>query len=327
MRAMVMLAANQALQLMEVPVPRPKPDEILIRVDACAVCRTDLHVVDGDLRAPKLPLIPGHEIVGRVIGHGANVTAPAIGERVGVPWLGWTCGACDYCRTGHENLCPNAQFTGYTRDGGFAQYCVADVRYCFRLPERYDDISAAPLMCAGLIGYRSYRKIGVAERIGVYGFGAAAHLITQVAVAEKRRVYAFTKPGDTAGQAFAQSLGCVWTGGSDVQPPDLLDAAIIFAPVGALVPAALKALRPGGHLVCAGIHMTDIPAFPYDLLWSERMIESVANLTRADGDAFMDVVSRVPLKASTRSYPLAQANAALDDLRAGRIEGAAVLIP
>jgi propanol-preferring alcohol dehydrogenase len=327
MRAMVLLAPNQPLQLLEVGVPRPKANEILIKVDACAVCRTDLHVVDGDLSSPKLPLIPGHEVVGRVVGHGADVTTPIIGARVGVPWLGWTCGRCEYCRQGHENLCPDARFTGYTRDGGFAEYCVADVRYCFPIPDRYDNVGAAPLMCAGLIGYRSYRKAGNARRLGIYGFGAAAHLITQVAVAEGRRVYAFTKAGDTAGQVFARSLGCIWAGGSGAAPPDLLDAAIIFAPVGALIPAALRALRPGGHLVCAGIHMTDIPAFPYHLLWSERMIESVANLTREDGDAFMSAVSRIPLQVTTKTYPLEQANAALDDLREGRFEGAAVLVP
>jgi propanol-preferring alcohol dehydrogenase len=324
---MVLLHAKQALQLMEVPVPRPKADEILIKVVACAVCRTDLHVVDGELRSPKLPLIPGHEIIGRVVAHGANVTTPMLGARVGIPWLGWTCGTCAYCRRGQENLCPVAQFTGYTRDGGFAEYCAADVRYCFPIPDTYDDINAAPFMCAGLIGYRSYRKTGSAERLGIYGFGAAAHLITQIAVADGRKVYAFTRPGDIASQSFARSLGCVSAVGSDTLPAEALDAAIIFAPVGALVPAALKALRPGGRLICAGIHMSDIPTFPYDLIWSERAIESVANLTRQDGDAFMATVSQMKLHATTKIYRLEQANAALDDLRAGRFDGAAVLVP
>jgi len=326
MRAMRMTQAGAPLMLQHIPVPQPKPGEVLIRVDACAVCRTDLHVVDGDLTAPTLPLIPGHEIIGHVVASGGGQTPFAAGVRVGVPWLGWTCGACAYCRSGHENLCAQAQFTGYTRDGGFAEYCVADARYCFPIPDTFSDEAAAPLMCAGLIGYRAYGKIGDAKRLGLYGFGAAAHILAQVAIHDGREVYAFTRGGDTKGQDFARALGCVWAGASDTAPPEPLDAAIIFAPVGALVPAALKTLRPGGVLICAGIHMSDIPSFPYHLLWSERLIQSVANLTRSDGAAFLRVAPQVPVHTTTQRYPLSAVNAALDDLRHGRFEGAAVIV-
>ena len=326
MRAMQLNRGGRALVLADVPIPRPGPGEVLVRVSACAVCRTDLHVVDGDLTEPKLPLIPGHEIVGRIVENGSGQAAFPVGTRIGIPWLGWTCGTCTYCRAGQENLCPQAQFTGYTRDGGFAEYCVADARYCFPLPEIFDDVAAAPLMCAGLIGYRAYRKIGTAKRVGLYGFGAAAHILAQIAIHEGRTVYAFTKGGDHAGQDFARALGCVWAGSSDALPPAELDAAIIFAPVGALVPAALKALRPGGALICAGIHMSDIPSFPYNLLWSERLIQSVANLTRADGEEFLRAAPQVPVKTTTHRYRLEDANAALEDLRNGRFEGAAVLV-
>ncbi|TAL00443.1 MAG: zinc-binding alcohol dehydrogenase family protein [Rhodospirillaceae bacterium] len=326
MRVMRLNRPGEALLPAELPTPRPEPGEVLVRVDACAVCRTDLHVVDGDLASPKLPLIPGHEIVGRIVARGSGAMLLETGTRVGVPWLGWTCGTCAYCTSDRENLCPQAQFTGYTRDGGFAEYCVADARYCFPLPDMFGDVAAAPLMCAGLIGYRAYRKIGDAKRLGLYGFGAAAHILTQVAVHDGRSVYAFTKPGDVSAQGFARSLGCTWAAGSDASPPEPLDAAIIFAPVGALVPTALKALRPGGVLICAGIHMSDIPAFPYHLLWSERLIQSVANLTRADGEAFLRVAPQVPVRTSTRRYGLADVNAALDDLRHGRFDGAAVIV-
>jgi propanol-preferring alcohol dehydrogenase len=321
---MVLRQAGAGLALEAMPVPRPGPGELLIKVRACAVCRTDLHVVDGELPHPKLPLIPGHEVIGTVVAVGDGTPA-APGERVGVPWLGWTCGACPYCRSGRENLCDRAAFTGYTRDGGFAEYLVADHRYCFPIPASYSDINAAPLMCAGLIGFRSLRAAGNAKRLGLYGFGAAAHIVAQVAVKEDRAVYAFTKPGDRATQAFARSLGAVWSGGSDTLPPDKLDAAIIFAPAGPLVPAALRAVDKGGTVVCAGIHMSDIPSFPYDILWQERVIRSVANLTRADGEAFLRVAPAVPVTTTVEPYPLADANAALDDLRHGRFDGAAVL--
>jgi propanol-preferring alcohol dehydrogenase len=304
-----------------------------VRVHACAVCRTDLHVVDGELPNPKRPLIPGHEIVGTVVGRGAKAQRFEEGQRVGVPWLGWTCGECDFCRAGAENLCPNAQFTGYTRDGGYAEYTVADERFCFALPVHYDDVHAAPLLCAGLIGHRAYTVAteralgGEARRIGLYGFGAAAHLVAQAARADGRTVFAFTRSGDAAAQQHARTLGAEWAGGSNDTPPDELDAAIIFAPVGALVPAALKATRPGGVVVCAGIHMSDIPSFPYDLLWRERTLRSVANLTRADGESFMQHAARVPLRVDTTTYPVERANDALDDLRSGKLQGAAVLIP
>ena len=310
----------------ELPVPEPGPGQVRVRVSTCAVCRTDLHVADGDLPRPKLPLVLGHEIVGVVDEVGQGATRFATGDRVGVPWLGWTCGECEFCRAGRENLCPRARFTGYDRDGGFAEYAVADARFCFPLPPAFDDRHAAPLLCAGLIGYRTYRMAGDARRLGFYGFGAAAHLVAQVAAAEGRNVFAFTRPGDRETQAFARSLGAVWAGGSDETPPEPLDAALVFAPVGALVPVALRAVAPGGSVVCAGIHMSDIPAFPYAALWGERVVRSVANLTRRDGEEFFALVSRVPIRVGTRPYPLAEANRALDDLRAGRGKGAAVLV-
>jgi len=327
MRAMVLRRAGQPLDLEDVTRPEPGPGQLLVRVGACAVCRTDLHVVDGDLTGPKLPLIPGHEIIGTVEATGPGVMGFRIGDRIGIPWLGHTCGQCDYCRRGDENLCDAARFTGYTIDGGFAEYTVADHRYCFPVPDSYSAIDAAPLMCAGLIGYRSYRMSGEAQRIGLYGFGAAAHIIAQVATHQGRKVFAFTQPGDVETQAFAKSLGAVWAGGSDEAPPRPLDAAIIFAPVGALVPAALRAVDKGGTVVCAGIHMSEIPAFPYDILWEERVVRSVANLTRADGEAFLRIAPDVPVKTEVTVYPLERANDALDDLRYGRFEGAAVLVP
>jgi propanol-preferring alcohol dehydrogenase len=308
-------------------LPRPGPGQVRIRVAACGVCRTDLHLVDGDLAHPGRPVVPGHEIVGRVAELGAGVDGLALGDRVGVPWLGWTCGTCEQCRAGRENLCPHAQFTGWQLDGGYAEQVVADARYVFKLPERYRDDEAAPLLCAGLIGYRAYAKAGDAPRLGIYGFGAAAHLIAQVAVAQQREVYAFTRPGDTAAQRLARELGAVWAGASDHALPTLLDAAILFAPVGALVPVALRAVRAGGTVVCAGIHMSDIPSFPYSLLWGERRLLSVANLTRADGDAFLQLAAEIALRVHTVPYALEDANRALDDLRAGRFAGAAVLHP
>ncbi|MSR22353.1 MAG: zinc-binding alcohol dehydrogenase family protein, partial [Gemmatimonadetes bacterium] len=297
MRAMVLERPGTPLQLQKLVVPRPGPAEILVRVLACAVCRTDLHIVDGELPRPKLPLVLGHEIVGRVEEIGSAVEGRAVGERVGIPWLGWTCGICSFCRTGSENLCEGARFTGYTFDGGYAEYAVADARYAFPISEAYSDVEAAPLLCAGLIGYRAYRQTegrhaGQSTRLGLYGFGAAAHILAQLATSEGREVYAFTRPGDVAGQTFARSLGAVWAGGSDEPSPELLDAAIIFAPVGPLVPTALRAVAPGGTVVCAGIHMSDIPAFPYELLWLERTLRSVANLTRRDGAEFLEAASR-----------------------------------
>jgi propanol-preferring alcohol dehydrogenase len=327
MKAMVLEAIGTPLVLKERETPTPREGEVLVRVAACAVCRTDLHVVDGDLQHPKLPLIPGHEIIGRIEALGPGVSELKIGERVGIPWLGWTCGQCAYCQRGQENLCDSARFTGYSIDGGFADTTCADHRYVFRIPESYGDVEAAPLMCAGLIGFRSYRMVREAARIGLYGFGAAAHIIAQVAVHEGKELYAFSKPGDIAAQDFARSLGARWAGGSDEPAPEPLDAAIIFAPVGALVPAALKAVRKGGAVICAGIHMSDIPSFPYKDLWEERVIRSVANLTREDGDAFLKVAPQVPVKTVTHTYPLERANEALDDLRGGRFEGAAVLVP
>jgi propanol-preferring alcohol dehydrogenase len=291
------------------------------------VCRTDLHVVDGELPDPALPLVPGHEIVGRVAAHGAGVAGLALGERVGVPWLGFTCGVCPYCRAARENLCDRPLFTGYTRDGGYATHAVADARYCFPLPAEADPVALAPLLCAGLIGWRSYRMAGAGKRLGIYGFGAAAHILCQVAVWQGRRVYAFTRPGDAAAQDYARRLGAAWAGGSDVAPPEPLDAAIIFAPVGALVPAALAAVKKGGRVVCGGIHMSDIPRFPYRLLWEERELVSVANLTRADAREFLAVVPQAGVKTETVPYPLARANEALADLRDGRLQGAAVLVP
>jgi alcohol dehydrogenase, propanol-preferring len=330
MRAMIFEGAGRdaaaPLSLKQVPVPQPGPGEVLVKVNACAVCRTDLHVVDGDLKEPKLPLIPGHEIVGRVAGLGAGITAFKLGDRVGIPWLGHTCGSCTFCRSGRENLCDAAEFTGYTRDGGFAEFTVADAHYAFALPDSFSDRDAAPLLCAGLIGYRALSMAGDAKRLGLYGFGAAAHIIAQVACHQGREVYAFARPGDEKGKAFARQLGAVWAEDSTVAPPVPLDAAIIFAPVGSLVPEALRALDKGGRVVCAGIHMSDIPSFPYDILWEERSICSVANLTRKDGDEFLEIAPEVPVRTSTVIYPLEEANQALDDLRNGRFEGAAVLM-
>ncbi|HVZ10231.1 zinc-dependent alcohol dehydrogenase family protein [Rhodopila sp.] len=308
-------------------LPQPSSHQVQIRVHACGVCRTDLHVVDRDLTEPKLPLIPGHEIVGTVTALGDGVTGIRIGDRVGVPWLGWTCGACAFCQSGRENLCDRARFTGYQIDGGYAEYTVADERYCFPIPPGFGDVQAAPLLCAGLIGYRALRMAGDAERLGLYGFGAAAHIAAQVARFRGQKVYAFTRTGDTAGQDFARGLGAVWAGGSDEMPPDRLDAAILFAPVGALVPASLRASAKGATIVCAGIHMSDIPTFPYRILWEERVIRSVANLTRQDGDEFLAVATQVPVRTTTETFPLDQANTALDRLRNGQIEGAAVLVP
>ncbi len=325
MKAMVFDGHSPLLQWRELPDPRPGPGQLLIDVRACGVCRTDLHVVDGELTQPKTPLVPGHEVVGIVSGLGEGVTDFALGERVGVPWLGHTCGHCTFCARGKENLCDAPDFTGYTIDGGYAQRTVADSRYCFRLPTRYTDIEAAPLLCAGLIGYRSLSMAGDAERIGIYGFGAAAHIVAQVARHQGREVYAFTRPGDEAAQALARQLGARWAGASNEPAPVPLDAALIFAPVGALVPAALRAVVKGGVVVCGGIHMSDIPSFPYDMLWGERRIVSVANLTRDDGHAFMHLADTFQLDISTTVYPLEQANRALADLREGRLAGAAVL--
>ncbi len=324
---MVLDAARTPLRLASLPVPTPGPGQVLIRVHACAVCRTDLHVVDADLTEPKLPLIPGHEIVGTIAALGENVERFAAGDRVGVPWLGWTCGECDFCRSGRENLCARARFTGYQIDGGYGEFTVADQRFCFAIPDSYSAIDAAPLLCAGLIGYRSLRMAGEARRLGLYGFGAAAHIIAQVARWQGRQVFAFTSPGDTEAQQFARDLGAVWAGGSDQLAPELLDAAIIFAPVGPLVPVALRAVERGGTVVCAGIHMSPIPSFSYDILWGERVVRSVANLTRTDGDEFLAIAPQVPVKTHTLRYQLDQANQAIDDLRAGRLQGAAVLMP
>jgi alcohol dehydrogenase, propanol-preferring len=325
MRAMVLGRVGEKLTAEALPDPAAGPGQILIRVHACGVCRTDLHVVEGDLHAAKLPLVPGHEIVGRIAALGAGVDHCAVGDRVGVPWLGFTCGTCAWCRAGQENLCPNARFTGYQIDGGYAECCVADARYCFRIPDRYTDAEAAPLLCAGLIGFRALRMAGSGRRLGLYGFGAAAHIIAQVALWQGRTVFAFTRPGDSVAQDFARRLGAAWAGGLDETPPEPLDAALIFAPVGGLVPAALAASAPGGVIVCAGIHMSDIPAFPYALLWQERALRSVANLTRQDGEEFLALAPKVPVHTETRLYPLSAANAALADLADGRLQGAAVL--
>jgi len=327
MRAMVCEGAGRPLALRALPRPEPEAGEVQIAVHACGVCRTDLHLVDGELPHPKIPVIPGHEIVGRVTAHGPGVAGPALGMRVGVPWLGGSCGRCTYCATGRENLCADARFTGYQRDGGYAEYVVADARYVFPLPARYDDVHAAPLLCAGLIGYRAYAMAGDTRTLGLYGFGAAAHLVAQVALAQGRTVFAFTRPGDRAAQAFATEVGVHWAGDSDAPPPAPLDAALIFAPVGALIPAALAATAPGGTVVCAGIHMSDIPAFPYRLLWGERSVRSVANLTRHDGEAFLALAATLPLSVHVKTYPLARANDALATLRAGAMAGAAVLTP
>jgi propanol-preferring alcohol dehydrogenase len=326
MHAMVLEAPRQPLVLHSLPVPNPGPEEVLVRVAACAVCRTDLHVVDGELPEPKLPLIPGHEIVGRVEKAGAAVRRFQPGQRVGIPWLGWTCGQCPYCLSKRENLCSQARFTGYTIDGGYAEFTVANASFVFPLPDAFDDISAAPLLCAGLIGYRSLRKTGDAQRLGIYGFGAAAHIVAQVAQYQKRQVFAFTRPGDAAAQEFARRLGAVWAGGSDESPPVKLDAAIIFAPTGPLVPTALRALEKGGTVVCGGIHMSDIPSFPYRELWEERSICSVANLTRLDAEEFFRIAPLVPVHTETQAFPLDQANTALARLRSGQLTGAAVLV-
>jgi alcohol dehydrogenase, propanol-preferring len=327
MRAMVLEEPRGKLQLRDLPAPVPGPGHVVIRVTACGVCRTDLHVVDGELDRPKLPLVPGHEIVGRIEALGDGVSGLAVGQRVGVPWLGHTCGECRYCLAGAENLCDAPGFTGYTIDGGYAEACVADAAYVFPLPEGPDDAALAPLLCAGLIGYRSLKMAGDAQVIGIYGFGAAAHIMAQVAGHQGRRILAFTSPGDRAAQAFARELGAVWAGGSDEPSPEPLDAAIIFAPAGPLVPAALRATRKGGVVVCGGIHMSDIPAFPYAILWGERRIVSVANLTRADGEEFLAIAPRAGVTTEVVTYPLEQANEALADLRHGRLTGAAVLVP
>jgi propanol-preferring alcohol dehydrogenase len=328
MRAMaVVRRGERQVEAVELGTPRPGPTEILVRVLACGVCRTDLHVVDGELSGAAIPIVPGHEIVGRVERCGDRVTAFAPGARVGIPWLGWSCGECEFCRSGRENLCPRARYTGYQINGGYAEYTVADARFCFPLPAAYDDAHAAPLLCAGLIGYRAYRMAGSGTRLGVYGFGAAAHVITQVAVHQRREVYAFVSPGDEQAMRFAREVGAAWAGASNEPPPVPLDAAIIFAPVGALVPEALSRTVPGGVVVCAGIHMSDIPSFPYRLLWEERMVRSVANLTRRDAEEFLSLAGDIPLRTHIQMYPLDAANRALDDLRAGRVSGAAVLVP
>jgi propanol-preferring alcohol dehydrogenase len=327
MHAMVLQKPGTSLVYRKLPVPKPGPDQVLIKVRACGVCRTDLHVVDGELPDPKLPIIPGHEIVGSVVETGTKVDSFRIGDRIGVPWVGYTCGECLYCRTGRENLCDRPKFTGYTLDGGYAEYAVADRRYCFSLPESYSDTAVAPLLCAGLIGYRSYRMAGEdAERLGIYGFGGAAHIIAQIAVYQGRKVFAFTRPGDSGAQEFARRLGAVWAGDSTEMPPEPLDAAIIFAPIGSLIPAALRATIKGGTVVCGGIHMSDIPSFPYQILWEERVVRSVANLTRKDGEELLAIAPRVPVHTEVEPFPLTQANEALDRLREGKIQGAAVLI-
>jgi len=336
MRAMILDGPKKPLRPADVPQPVPGPGEVLVRVRACGVCRTDLHVVDGDLAEPKLPLIPGHQVVGTVEAAGparpgGGEGAPrrggfAVGQRIGIPWLGGSCGGCDYCREGRENLCGHARYTGYQADGGFAEFCAADERFCFPLPEGYPDLQAAPLLCAGLIGYRALRMAGDAQRIGFYGFGASAHILAQAAKYQGRKIYAFTRPGDAAGQEFARRLGADWAGSSDEPPPEPLQAAIIFAPAGELVPAALRAVARGGTVVCAGIHMSDIPAFPYSILWGERVVRSVANLTRQDGQEFLALAPRAGVRSVVQPYPLEKANEALADLRAGRLTGAAVLV-
>ncbi len=325
MRAIVLDNPGEALQLRDIPKPTPSAGEVLIKVHACGVCRTDLHVVDGDLTEPALPIVPGHQIIGTVAALGDGVSSLATGQRVGVPWLGGSCGECRYCLSERENLCDHARYTGYQINGGFAEYCVADAHFCFPIPEEYPDLQAAPLLCAGLIGYRSLRMAGDGHRLGFYGFGAAAHILIQVARFEGREVYAFTRPGDINSQAFAKKLGAVWAKGSDQVPDEPLDAAIIFAPVGDLVPAALKAVAKGGIVVCAGIHMSDIPSFPYSILWEERVLRSVANLTRRDGEEILALAPMVPVKTEVHPYPLEKAGDALDDLRAGRFDGAAVI--
>ena len=327
MRAMVLTSPGQPLRALELPRPTPGPGQLLLEVDACGLCRTDLHVVDGELADPALPLVPGHQIVGRVAGRGEGAGDFALGDRVGVPWLGWTCGECRYCRSERENLCGRARFTGYQLDGGFAEYAVADARFCFALPGGYPDRQAAPLLCAGLIGHRALAMTGDAERLGLYGFGAAAHIVIQVARWQRRRVFAFTRAGDAEAQAFARELGAEWAGDALGPAPEELDAAIIFAPAGELVPAALGAVARGGSVVCAGIHMSDIPGFPYELLWGERVLRSVANLTRSDAREFLELAPRVPVRTEVEIHPLARANEALGRLRRGRVRGAAVLVP
>lgn len=324
MLAMVLDRARLPLRREERPIPQPNSDEVLIRIDACAVCRTDLHIVDGELSPSRFPLIPGHEIIGRIVRSEGATPLPE-GTRVGVPWLAWTCGVCPFCLSSRENLCDRARFTGFDRDGGFAEYTVADARFCFPVPDRYGDQEAAPLMCAGLIGYRSLKLAGDAERLGIYGIGAAAHILIQVARYQGRRVFAFTRPGDEAGQAFARELGAEWAGGSDENPPMPLDAAIIFAPVGSLVPVALRAVTKGGVIVCGGIHMSDIPSFAYRLLWGERVLRSVANLTRADAIEFLALAPKIPVRTEIQSFPLTAANDAVASVRSGKVRGAAVL--
>ena len=326
MRAALFEKAGEPLRQVDLPIPTPGHNQLLLRVGTCAVCRTDLHIVDGELAHPKQPLIPGHEIVGTVIELGKGASRFHRGDRVGVPWLGWTCDTCSYCRNDQENLCDLAKFTGYTLDGGYAEYTVAEERYCFPIPESYSDAQAAPLLCAGVIGYRCLVKAGSGKRLGLYGFGAAAHIVAQVACYQQREIFAFTKPGDIEGQRFARGLGAFWAGGSNELPPAKLDAAIIFAPVGELVPQALKAVRKGGVVVCAGIHMSDIPAFPYTILWDERSVCSVANLTRCDGEEFMALAPKIPVRTEVETFRLGEANTALACLRAGKIKGAAVLL-
>ena len=327
MRAMVLNATKQVLRETELALSKPGRGQALVRVRACAVCRTDLHVVDGELTLPKLPLVPGHEIIGEVIERGEGADRFAIGTRVGIPWLGWTCGTCRFCRAGRENLCEHARFTGYTLDGGYAEHALADERFCFPVPDSYSDAEAAPLLCAGLIGYRSLVKAGDARRLGIYGFGAAAHIVAQVAGYQGREIYAFTRPGDHEGQEFARKLGAVWAGDSTQMPPERLDAAIIFAPAGQLIPQALRVVEKGGTIVCGGIHMSDVPSFPYQLIWGERTICSVANLTRRDGEEFLALAPKVPVKTSVETFPLSAANEALSRVREGKLRGAAVLVP
>src|SRR5947209_90591 len=327
MRALRLHAAGQPLETDEIPNPSLRNGQLLVKISACAVCRTDLHIVDGELPEPKLPLVPGHEIVGRVEEIGEGVEDFRVGDRVGIPWLGWTCGECEYCTSGRENLCERARFTGYTIDGGYAEFTVADARFAFRIPDAFGDVRAAPLLCAGLIGYRSLRKAGDPKRLGIYGFGAAAHIVAQVARYEGREVSAFTRPDDNEAQDFSRALGVSWAGGSDEAPPEKLDAAIIFAPVGALVPAALRVVKRGGTVICGGIHMSDIPSFPYRDLWHERTICSVANLTRRDGEEFLAIAARIPIRTETQIFRLECANEALEALRRGKLRGAAVLVP
>ncbi|MGA2801381.1 MAG: zinc-dependent alcohol dehydrogenase family protein [Verrucomicrobiota bacterium] len=327
MRAMILKTPRQPLRAADIPVPKPGATQVLVKVAACAVCRTDLHILDGELPSPKLPLVPGHEIVGVIVEKGEGVQRFRTGDRVGIPWLDWTCGECEFCRSERENLCDRARFTGYTLDGGYAEFAVADERFCFPIPDAYSDAEAAPLLCAGLIGYRSLTKTGKAKHLGIYGFGAAAHIVAQVAKFQGREIFAFTRRGDSEAQAFAKSLGAVWAGDSETLPPEQLDAAIIFAPVGSLVPLALRAVARGGTVVCAGIHMSDIPSFPYDLLWQERMLCSVANLTRRDGAEFFTLAPQVPVRTTVQLFSLAEANEALTRLRSGKLRGAAVLVP